>query len=83
LGPNHPNIQRKLCACGQRTVTLITDNSSGQRYCHHCITPGMAHDAQRFAKKLDDLYAAGRLNEEDYPLTERIRNLNGDWGPVN
>jgi hypothetical protein len=63
-------------------VTLITDNTTHKHTCHHCHEDKDSH-AVRLGRKFQSLYESGRLNEVDYPLAERIRNLNGDWEPVN
>ena len=80
---NHPNITLKPCPCGKKVVSLLTDCATGARSCPHCAPySDNLVDVVRVARKMQDLFDSDSLNENSYPLAERLRNLNGDWTPT-
>lgn len=73
---------RECPSCGKKVISPITDLAIGDRICHHCAGPHVNPDIIRFAKKMQDLFDAGRLSEKTYPLSERVLNLAGVWDPI-
>jgi len=70
-------MQLKQCICGAKVLSIITDLATGARICHVC-SPEQDSNETKVARKMDAVFAAtGSL--DDYPLNERLRNLNGDW----
>lgn len=77
-----PNLRLRNCPCGRQTISPITDNATGEKSCFHCAGPHVHPDIIRFARKMQHLFDIGRLSEECYPIAERVRNLSGDWTPI-
>jgi hypothetical protein len=70
-------MQLKQCICGAKVLCIITDLSTRARICHVC-SPEQNSDIVRVARKMDAVFAAtGNLN--GYSLSERLRNLKGNW----
>jgi hypothetical protein len=75
-----PNTLLKPCPCGEKVVSLITDLKTNARFCFHCASE--ESNAVKVTRKMHNLYIAGKLDEAHYSIKERIRNLNGDWTPI-
>jgi hypothetical protein len=80
---NHPNFRLIPCPWGKEVVSHLTNYATGARFCHHCAPSSEElSNAVRVARKMQDLFDSDGLNENSYPLAERLRNLNGDWTPI-
>ena len=73
---NTTKISVKTCPhCQREVLTLITDNTTDKRYCYHCVpNPEACPGAVFISRKMDQLYAAGKL--ETYSVEQRLKDLN-------
>jgi hypothetical protein len=68
------------CPCGAKVIAPIIDCRTGARFCHHCAP--CETDYVKFARKLQECFDQGLDLDVAYPISERDRNLHGDWTPI-
>lgn len=70
-------MELKLCPCGEKVLSLITDLATGSKVCFHC-DPDQTSNEVRVARKMHEIYmSTGSL--DSYPISERLANLAGYW----
>ncbi len=69
------DVELRACPlCGREALVLLIDFATGKRFCHECHDPNSREAI--VTRKINKRAAAGTLDQ--YPLAERIADLNGE-----